>query len=80
MYSVYSQKLQPKATRFSASCLKVKKNFRKLLLEAEAAVTSHCDGCYSTVASGLRTQVTKILGIVLESFRCVFKPHPSPFV
>ena len=27
-------------------------NFRTLLLEAEAAVTSCCDGCYSTVASG----------------------------
>ena len=43
-----------------------------LLLEAVAAVTSRCDGCYSTVESGLRRQVTKTLGIVLEIFRCVF--------
>ena len=30
------------------------------------------DGCYSTVASGLWREVTKRLGIILESFRCVF--------
>ena len=29
-------------------------NFRMLLLEAESAVTSHCDGCYSAVVSGLQ--------------------------
>ena len=39
-----------------------------LLLEAEVAVTSHCEGCYSPVASDLRRYVTKSLGIVLESF------------
>ena len=43
-----------------------------LLLEAEAAVTSRCDGCYSTVVSGLQRYVTKSLGIFLESFCCVF--------
>ena len=43
-----------------------------LLLEAEAAVTSRCDGCYVTVASGLWRLVTKSLATVLESFHCVF--------
>ena len=32
---------------------KGRENFKKILLEAEAAITSHCDGCYVTVASGL---------------------------
>ena len=44
-----------------------------LLLEAEAAVSSCCDGCYSTYYSEWLTEVSdKSLGIVLESFRCVF--------
>ena len=30
------------------------KKLAPMLLEAEAAVTSRCAGCYSTVASGLR--------------------------
>ena len=32
---------------------KGQENFKTLLLEAEAAITSRCDGCYSSVASGL---------------------------
>ena len=67
MYSIYSQ---IEASHFSARRLKVKKTSE--LLEAEAAVTSHCDGCYSTVASGLWRLVTKSLGTVLESYCCVF--------
>ena len=43
-----------------------------LLLEAKAAVTSHCDGYYSTAESGLRRYVSdKKFRYSFVSFRCV---------
>ena len=47
----YTPKLRPPAFQ---RAVKGQENFRTLVLEAEAAITSHCGGCYSTVLSGLQ--------------------------